>query len=311
MWELITGEAGDPLGDMATWESVGERNRRARSLTENLGRSAESLDDVAGRLHLAADDASNQANVVAAAAEEFSASIREISGAATEAAAVAAKGVRQAEAASTAVNLPGASSAEIGRAVGLIAQIAGQTNLLALNATIEAARAGESGRGFAVVAIEVKELANETTKAAEEITNWINGMRTNVDATVTSIERGVDHVDRARGARHRARRAAQEPLSAPRPSLRQQRARQRMGSDEKPRRMNGRITVGSPVSSSASKRSNRRANDKRASMRASGAPRQKWMPYPNATWWAISVRERSMSNTSGWCHTAGSRLAAA
>ena len=73
---------------MATWESVGERNRRAKALTQGLAESAESLDDVAGRLHRPPTTAPNQANIVAAAAEEFSASIREISGAATEGAAV-------------------------------------------------------------------------------------------------------------------------------------------------------------------------------------------------------------------------------
>ncbi len=187
-WELVTGADDEPVGFLATWESVGERNRQAKALIGGLAENSQALDGVADRLRTAADDTSSQAGVVAAAAEEFSASIREISSGAADAAGVAADGVRQAEQATLAVNALGSSSAEIGRAVGLIARIAAQTNLLALNATIEAARAGEAGRGFAVVANEVKELANQTTQATEDITSWINGMLGNVDATVVSIE---------------------------------------------------------------------------------------------------------------------------
>ena len=69
------------------------------------------------------------------------------------------------------------SAEKIGDVVGLITDIASQTNLLALNATIEAAHAGDAGKGFAVVASEVKNLANQTGKATEEI-----------DAQITQIQ---------------------------------------------------------------------------------------------------------------------------
>uniref|UniRef100_UPI00048FAF9A methyl-accepting chemotaxis protein n=1 Tax=Jonesia quinghaiensis TaxID=262806 RepID=UPI00048FAF9A len=75
----------------------------------------------------------------------------------------------------------------IGAVVNLITSIAEQTNLLALNATIEAARAGEAGKGFAVVASEVKDLAQESARAAEDITRQIEKNQLQTQDAVTAI----------------------------------------------------------------------------------------------------------------------------
>ena len=110
---------------------------------------------------------------MAAASEQLSSSINDISQQAAHAAGIASRAVGQARDTDGTVQGLAQSAGRIGEVVGLINTIAAQTNLLALNATIEAARAGEAGRGFAVVASEVKSLASQTAKATEEISEQI------------------------------------------------------------------------------------------------------------------------------------------
>lgn len=133
------------------------------------------------------EQVSHNISVVAASTEEMAASIREIAKSAQQAARVSASAVAMANSTNDTISKLGESSTQIGKVIKVISSIAQQTNLLALNATIEAARAGEAGRGFAVVANEVKELAKETAKATEDITQKIETIQSDSEGAVQAI----------------------------------------------------------------------------------------------------------------------------
>jgi methyl-accepting chemotaxis protein len=168
-------------------QGVAGSSEQLFAVSRQMGSNAEETSAQASVVATAAEQVTVSLNAVATATEEMTASIREIAKNAGDAAEVSTLAVRKTDAANATMSRLGESSAEIGSVVKLITSIAQQTKLLALNATIEAARAGAAGKGFAVVANEVKDLANETAKATDQITQKIQMIQHDTGASMEAL----------------------------------------------------------------------------------------------------------------------------
>ncbi len=182
----LNNATGDEVQDAVA--QVLKRSEAMQTSAHGISATADETNHHATIVAAASEQAAANVQTVAAAAEELSASIREINHQVTQSSHITGEAVEEARRTNEQVKGLAEAAARIGEVLQLISDIANQTNLLALNATIEAARAGEAGKGFAVVASEVKNLANQTAKATEEISAKVGEIQTATDQSVVAIE---------------------------------------------------------------------------------------------------------------------------
>lgn len=187
--KIISDKTGQFDEDVSSiLETFSSASKQLITTATEMTNAADIANENCATVAEASTEASTNVSTVAAAAEELTATIQEISNQVTRAGDISANAVVESDNASGKVQGLAKSTNKIGQVLDLITDIAEQTNLLALNATIEAARAGDAGKGFAVVASEVKNLANQTAKATEEIASQIGAIQAETGETVEAID---------------------------------------------------------------------------------------------------------------------------
>ncbi len=179
-------------------KSVSTSSNGLQTTAQSMSAAASQSMSQATTVAAAAEQTSANVQTVATATEELTSSIAEIAHQVSNAATISIDASEKASRTNDLVQGLATSADRIGEVVKLISAIAAQTNLLALNATIEAARAGDAGKGFAVVAGEVKNLANQTGRATEEISQQISSVQEETRSTVIAIGEISDIVQQIR-----------------------------------------------------------------------------------------------------------------